>query len=58
VNTFYRMAKEIKEKERQTFAISIVVWSDTFGIAMAGVAAMPSHNAICTLPPYNRIKIS
>jgi battenin len=58
VNTFYRMAKEIKDQARQQFAISIVVWSDAVGIALAGVAALPSHNAICTLPPRNRIKVA
>lgn len=49
VNTFYQMSKEIPERERN-FALGIVPVSDAIGIALAGVFAIPAHNAICMLP--------
>ncbi|ALC43860.1 cln3 [Drosophila busckii] len=49
VNTFYRMSKEIPAG-RQQFAMSMVVQSDSYGIALAGFLAIPVHNAICGLP--------
>ncbi|XP_023167597.2 battenin [Drosophila hydei] len=49
VNTFYRMSKEIAPG-RQQFAMSMVVQSDSYGIALAGFLAIPVHNAICGLP--------
>lgn len=49
VNTFYRMSKEIAPG-RQQFAMSMVVQSDSYGIALAGFLAIPVHNAICELP--------
>ncbi|XP_037957030.1 battenin [Teleopsis dalmanni] len=49
VNTFYRMSKEISPGRRQ-FAMSMVVQSDSYGIALAGFLAIPVHNAICSLP--------
>ncbi|EDV97844.1 GH14467 [Drosophila grimshawi] len=49
VNTFYRMSKEIPPG-RQQFAMSMVVQSDSYGIALAGFLAIPVHNAICGLP--------
>lgn len=50
VNTFYKMSQRIHPLSRQQFAMSIVVFSDSFGIALAGFLAIPVHNAICTLP--------
>lgn len=49
VNTFYRMSKEVPEHKRK-FALGIVTLADAFGIALAGVIAMPTHNAFCRLP--------
>lgn len=49
VNTFYRMSKEIPGA-RGKFAMSVVSMSDSVGIALAGIFAIPSHNAICGLP--------
>ena len=52
VNTFYRMSKEIKDTKRKQFALSVVTMSDSVGIALAGALAIPSHNAICSLPIF------
>lgn len=49
VNTYYRMSKEIPE-ERRNFALGIVPVSDSIGIAIAGIIAIPTHNAICRMP--------
>lgn len=49
VNTFYRMSKEI-EPNKLRYALSIVIQADSFGIALAGVLAMPVHNTICGMP--------
>lgn len=49
VNTFYRMSKEVPEHKRN-FALGVVCVADAIGIALAGVFAIPTHNAICELP--------
>lgn len=49
VNTFYRMSKEVPES-RRNFAMSAVPLGDSVGIALAGAAAIPLHNALCLLP--------
>lgn len=49
VNTFYRMSKEIPAN-RRNFALGVVPVADSIGIALAGVLAMPVHNALCRLP--------
>lgn len=49
VNTFYRMSKEVPIA-RRNFALGIVPIADAIGIALAGMAAIPVHNAICLLP--------
>lgn len=50
VNTFYRMSKEVPANRRE-FSMGVVTLSDSVGITLAGFAAMPTHNAICALPP-------
>lgn len=52
VNTFYRMSKEIHDTNRKQFALSVVTMSDSVGIALAGALAIPSHNALCSLPVF------
>ncbi|XP_058462301.1 battenin [Malaya genurostris] len=54
VNTFYRMQIEVPEARRE-YAMMITSISDSVGIALAGIAAIPSHNAICDLPLPNRL---
>uniref|UniRef100_A0A6M2E3D4 Battenin n=1 Tax=Xenopsylla cheopis TaxID=163159 RepID=A0A6M2E3D4_XENCH len=49
VNTFYRMTHEIPLKERK-FSMGITALADSLGIAIAGWIAIPTHNALCTLP--------
>lgn len=49
VNTFYRMSKEVPEDKRK-FALGVVSISDSIGVFLAGVLAIPSHNALCQLP--------
>ncbi|GMR51733.1 hypothetical protein PMAYCL1PPCAC_21928 [Pristionchus mayeri] len=49
VHTFRTMHKEISPYRRE-FALGVVSISDTFGILLAGLAAIRTHNAICTLP--------
>lgn len=53
VNTFYRMSKEVPE-DRRNFALGVVPVADAIGIALAGVFAIPAHNALCQLPRPNR----
>lgn len=55
VNTFYRITKE-EPDDRKQFAISMTAISDAIGITLAGIAAIPSHNAICRLPKPKRKK--
>ncbi|XP_063709903.1 battenin-like [Culicoides brevitarsis] len=52
--TFYRVSEEIPERQRQ-FSMSIITVSDTPGIALSGLIAMPVHNAICNLPIPGRL---
>lgn len=52
VNAFYRMSKEVS-KNRQSFAMSIVSAADTMGVMLAGIIAIPAHNAICKMPIPN-----
>lgn len=55
VNTFYRMTKEIPATRRE-FAMSVVTLSDSLGITLAGLLAMPTHNYICGLPGGMRLQ--
>ncbi|XP_055543278.1 battenin [Wyeomyia smithii] len=54
VNTFYRMQTEVPEARRE-YAMMVTSISDSVGIALAGIAAIPSHNAICDLPVPERL---
>lgn len=49
VNTFYRIVREVPEHFRN-FAMGMVGIGESFGIVGAGLAAIPAHNTICTLP--------
>ncbi|XP_001843245.2 battenin [Culex quinquefasciatus] len=55
VNTFYRMQIEVPEARRE-YAMMITSISDSVGIALAGIASIPSHNAICDLPVPARLQ--
>lgn len=46
VNTYYRMSVEIPENQRK-FALGVAPVADAIGITLAGVFAIPAHNAIC-----------
>ncbi|CAL1536935.1 unnamed protein product [Lymnaea stagnalis] len=48
VNTFFRITNEIPPGKRE-YCIGVAALGDSIGIAVAGVAAIPSHNAICGL---------
>ncbi|XP_050082656.1 battenin [Anopheles aquasalis] len=54
VNTFYRLQTEVPAARRE-YAMMVTSISDSVGIALAGVAAIPSHNAICDLPVPDRL---
>lgn len=54
VNTFYKIAKDVPE-DRKQFSMSVTSLSDTIGITLAGVFALPAHNAICDLPKPHRL---
>ncbi|XP_011501961.1 PREDICTED: battenin [Ceratosolen solmsi marchali] len=54
VNTFYRMTKEIPWEQREA-SLGIASMADSIGIALAGWASMPVHNAICQLPLPKRL---
>uniref|UniRef100_A0A6M2E221 Putative product n=1 Tax=Xenopsylla cheopis TaxID=163159 RepID=A0A6M2E221_XENCH len=43
------MTHEIPLKERK-FSMGITALADSLGIAIAGWIAIPTHNALCTLP--------
>lgn len=49
VNTFYRLTKEVPG-DRLNFAMGIVTMADSIGVTLAGMLAIPAHNAICSLP--------
>lgn len=49
VNTFYKISKDIHPARRE-FSLALTSMSDSVGIALAGVFAIPTHNAICKLP--------
>jgi battenin len=49
VNTFYRMSSEIPATRRE-FAMSVVTLSDSLGITLAGLLALPMHNWMCSQP--------
>ncbi|XP_048253040.1 battenin-like isoform X1 [Haliotis rufescens] len=48
VNTFYRIRKEIAPEVRE-FSLGVATVGDAVGIAVAGAAAIPSHNRLCDL---------
>ncbi|XP_025095560.1 battenin-like isoform X3 [Pomacea canaliculata] len=48
VNTFYKMSKEVPAQHRE-FSLGAATLGDSVGIALAGAAAIPSHDHICTL---------
>ncbi|XP_055958393.1 battenin isoform X2 [Patella vulgata] len=48
VNTFYRIAVEVPP-EHLEFSMGVATIGDTVGIAVAGAAAIPSHNHMCSL---------
>lgn len=49
VNTFYRVSQEISEPHKE-YAMGVTTLADSFGITVAGLIAIPIHNAICSLP--------
>ncbi|XP_014256380.1 battenin [Cimex lectularius] len=51
VNTFNRITHEVSLEKRE-FSMSITSLGDAAGISLAGYLAIPSHNAICSLPKY------
>uniref|UniRef100_A0A0B6ZW08 Battenin n=2 Tax=Arion vulgaris TaxID=1028688 RepID=A0A0B6ZW08_9EUPU len=48
VNTFYKMTNELPEDQKE-YCIGVATLGDAVGIAIAGAAAIPSHQAICNL---------
>lgn len=53
VNTFYRISNEMPAHQKN-FALGVVPVSDAIGIALAGLVAIPTHNALCRLPMPSR----
>ncbi|KAL8558202.1 hypothetical protein ACOMHN_036291 [Nucella lapillus] len=47
VNTFYKIRQEV-DPEVCEFSLGVASLGDTVGIALAGAAAIPAHNNICT----------
>lgn len=43
------MSVEIPE-DRRKFALGVAPVADAIGIALAGVFAIPAHNALCKVP--------
>lgn len=54
VNTFYKISKDVPENRKQ-FSMSVTSLSDTIGITLAGIFALPAHNAICRLNKPHRL---
>ncbi|XP_067683725.1 battenin-like isoform X2 [Haliotis asinina] len=48
VNTFYRVRKETAPEVRE-FSLGVATVGDSVGIAVAGAAAIPTHNRLCSL---------
>lgn len=46
VNTFYKVRLESPPSSRE-FNLSFVAFSDSFGIVLAGLSAIPAHNWLC-----------
>lgn len=49
--TFKYLFHQLSQEEKE-FAIQATSLSDTFGITIAGLVAIPLHNAICQLPTF------
>uniref|UniRef100_A0A8C6QGP5 Battenin n=1 Tax=Nannospalax galili TaxID=1026970 RepID=A0A8C6QGP5_NANGA len=49
VNTFHNIALETSDKHRE-FAMEAACISDTLGISLSGILALPLHNFLCSLP--------
>ncbi|XP_031550051.1 battenin-like [Actinia tenebrosa] len=47
VNSFYRISKEVAPEHRE-FSMGVASMADSFGIALAGASALPTHNALCS----------
>lgn len=47
VNAFYRISKEVKPEHKE-FSMGVASMADSCGIALAGVTALPVHNALCS----------
>lgn len=54
VNTFYKISQDVPEEKKQ-FSMSVTSLSDTIGITLAGILALPAHNAICDLSKPTRL---
>lgn len=52
--TFYRISEEVPERQRQ-FSMAIITVSDSPGVALSGLIAIPVHNAICNLSIPSRL---
>ncbi|XP_078309787.1 battenin-like [Crassostrea virginica] len=48
VNTFYKISEDI-EAEFKEFSLAAATIADSFGISLAGVISIPTHNHICSL---------
>ncbi|XP_039740545.1 battenin isoform X2 [Pteropus medius] len=48
VNTFYNIAQETTDEHRE-FAMAAACISDTLGISLSGILALPLHNFLCHL---------
>ncbi|XP_059010260.1 battenin isoform X2 [Mustela lutreola] len=49
VNTFHQIALETSDEHRE-FAMAAACISDTFGISLSGLLALPLHDFLCNLP--------
>lgn len=56
VNTLYRISNEMPTNQKN-FALGLVPVADAIGIALAGFAAIPVHNALCVLPMPSRLRV-
>lgn len=47
VNTFYRISQEVPPEQRE-FSMGVTSMPKNGGIALTGVAVLPTHNVFCT----------
>jgi battenin len=51
VNTFYLIYHKVEQRYKE-FSLSITTLSDSVGITIAGITALPVHDILCKIIKY------